>query len=410
MKLLRQLYPGQLHSLRKNVHHTIFVLDFAKKEDLSRLVEEVTTLIKRNIPIRFGIVALPEHGHVVGEQLARIFYHLIDTYGRAIAMKFAEEFLEAFNPSTFSSKVKTLFKSVTDKATPIASHTKKSFEELMAEESDVTVNARSWASRLGINPKEGAIIGNGNLFVKDDQWMNRVGGQLQEDTRILQRAVYEGEISDTDDILEYLFRHVPKRRNKYVFPADATDLRMINLVESLPDDGIVYIHGSAGPSPGVENSMVIWIIDDLDSFSGVELIKSAASFMVSQPQITIGLVHNPGPTTGPPNLSLLLYHLAKQGLFAEPAATERFQELIREVDLTTHEASDETAKLLGFKAESWRTPDSEDARQFWEASKAFIKSAGVEAGQKALVVNGRVNGFAMSLMTGNRAIQRGRQL
>jgi len=389
-KLLRQLYPGQLHSIRKNVHHAIFVLDLAKKEDLSRLVEEVTIIIKGNIPIRFGIVLLPEKGEVISEQLARIFYHLIDTYGRAIAMKFAEELLESFDPATVANRVKPLFVSVTDKATPLAGHEKKTLDELMSGESDIINNARSWASRLGVNPKEGAVIGNGNLFVKDDQWTHRVVGQLQEDTRILQRGVYEGEISDSDDILEYLFRPVPKRRNEYVFPADSADMKMINLVENLPENGIVYIHGLSGESPSVENSTIIWVIDDFDSFEGSELLKSAAAFMADHPHITIGLVHNPGSTTGPPYLSLLLYHLAKQGVFSDPAAVERFQQIIQEVDLSNHEASEPAAKLLGIKAESWRIPDSEDARKFWEAAKELVRSTGFEAGQKGLVINGRV--------------------
>src|SRR5579862_319489 len=409
-KLLRQLYPGQLHSIRKNVHHAVFVLDFAKKDDLGRFVEEITTLIKRQIPIRFGVVALPEEGDIMGEQLARIFYHLIDSYGRAIAMKFAEELLESFNPATLSDKIRSLYTSVTDKATPVIGHERKSFKELMAGDSGVIDNSRAWASRLGINPKEGAILGNGNLFVKDDQWVNKISTQLQDDVMVLQRAVYEGEISDHDDVLEYLFRHVPKRRNDYVFPTDSADLKMINLVENLPEAGIVYIHGPSMASPGIENSTVIWILDDFDSIRGIEFIKSAATFQASHPHITICLVHNPGSTTGPPNLSLLLYHLAKEGLFTGEAAIERFQQMVQEIDITSRQGTDNIAKILGSKAESWRTVDREDARKFWEAGRPFVQAAGLEEGEKGLVINGRVIPMSTFLITGDWTFQRGRSV
>lgn len=372
------------------MHHAIFVLDLAKKDDLGRFVEEITTLIKRQIPIRFGIVILPEKGDVVGEQLARIVYHLIDSYGRAIAMKFAEELLEEFDLAALPSKAKTLFTLITDNSTPITDKEKISYDELMEDASDVIANTRAWASRLGIDPNEGAIIGNGNLFVKDDTWVNKIGNQLQEDVMHLQKAVYQGDISDEDDILEFLFRSVPKRRNEYIFPTDTADLKMINLVGSLPEMGVVYVHGQTGSSPGVENATVIWIVDDFDSLSGVELVKSAAAFQAAHPHVTLGLVHNPGPSTGPPNLSLLLYHLAEQGLFKDPAAIERFLELIQEVDFNSHEKSDEAARLLEIKAESWRTVDNEAARKFWEAAKNFIKVSEMEAGQKGVIINGRV--------------------
>src|SRR5579859_4134459 len=104
--MLRPLYPGQLHSIRKNVHHAVFVLDLTKKEDLSRLVEEVAGLIKRQVPIRFGIVALPADGDVDGERVARTFYHLIESYGRAVAMKFAEELLEKYDKANVMKTVR----------------------------------------------------------------------------------------------------------------------------------------------------------------------------------------------------------------------------------------------------------------------------------------------------------------
>jgi hypothetical protein len=131
-------------------------------------------------------------------------------------------------------------------------------------------------------------------------------------------------------------------------------------------------------------------VDDFDSLTGMELIKAASALHIVHPHMKIGLVHNPGSATGPPNLSLLLYHLASNGLFEGPTGIDKFHQLLQEVDLSNHKWSDEMDKVLGIKAESWRTVANELARQFWEGGRKFIQSAGFEAGKRGVVINGRV--------------------
>ena len=41
----------------------------------------------------------------------------------------------------------------------------------------------------------------------------------------------------------------------------------------------MYVHGELQPVlSGVENATVIWVVDDFDSFKGIELVKTAARF------------------------------------------------------------------------------------------------------------------------------------
>jgi UDP-glucose:glycoprotein glucosyltransferase len=376
--------------VQKNVHHAIFVLDLANRDDLDRLVQEIASLIKRQLPIRFGIVLVSPEGDTTSEHLTKVFYHLVDTYGRATAMAFAERLLEKFNLDVLSTQTKSHFTSIAAKAAVLPGHEKLTFDELVSRPCTTLDNNRRWANRLGLPLKQGAILGNGLLFVKDDNWVNKVGSQFHRDITLLQQAVYQGDISDDDDILEYLFRDAPKHRNEYIFPAETSAIGMVNLAQRLPADGIVYVHGQPGPTENFDNSTAIWIVDDFDAGNGVQLVRSAAAFQSSHPHVTIGLVHNPGPATGPPNLSLLLYYLGKQGLLDDSASVERFHQLVKEVDLKSQAELDETAKLLGIKAQSWRAVDLEESRQFWENTKSFVQAAGYEPGQRGLVINGRV--------------------
>src|SRR5208282_4511569 len=96
-----------------------------------------------------------------------------------------------------------------------------------------------------------------------------------------------------------------------------------------------------------------------------------------------------GSTTGPPNLSLLIYYLASNGLFDAAAGSEKFRQLVQEVDLANQDTS-EVDKVLGFKAQSWRTVDSENARKFWDDSRSFAQAAGFVEGERGIIINGRV--------------------
>lgn len=384
--MLRPLYPGQLHAIRKNVHHAVFVLDLSRKEDLTQLVEEITTLIQRQIPIRFGVVPLATETDD-SATVAKIFYRLVNTYGRAVAIKFAEDLLEAYDPAALSTKMKSLYSTVYSKSKPLPGQEKIPYDDLI-KNMDIISKARSWANRLGVNPKEGAIFGNGQVFVKDDAWANSLGTALHEDVLLLQKGVYSADISDDDNILDYLFRDAPKSRNEYIFPVQSGNVKFINLPEIL-NENVVYIHGELKDSLGVENATVIWVVDDFDSFKGVELVKAAAAFQAAHPEVTIGLVHNPGSTTGPPNLSLLIYYLATNGFLDDAAGIEKFRQLVQEVDLANQDTS-EVDKVLGIKAQSWRIVDSENARMFWDDSRSFARAAGFVEGERGIIINGRV--------------------
>ena len=382
-----------MHSIRKNIHHAVFVLDLSRKEDLGRLVEEIAALIKRQLPIRFGIVVLPVEGDTESEQIARIFNHLVETYGRTVAIKFAQDLLVAHDKD-LSSKIKSVYSSIYSNVNALPNHEKVAYEQVINSGSDTLANSRLWAQRLGIIAKTGAIFANGQVYPKDDSWMNKLGLQMTEDVSILQKAVYEAEISIEDDILECLLREAPKRRNEYIFPAEAGSVRFVNLPEILPTEGIIYVQGQREDSPGVENATVIWVVEDFDSITGIEALKNAVTYQGDHPHVTLGLVHNPGGVAGNLGVSTLLYHLANSGVLDGPSGFQNLQRVKEELTALNDQnidGGDVIAKILGIKASEWRIPDDELARRFWSSGIEFARLSGFEVGQRGLVVNGRVS-------------------
>ena len=55
---LRPVYPGQLHSIRKNTWNLVFVLDLSSAPSLDVIANSISVMIQRGYPIRFGIVPM----------------------------------------------------------------------------------------------------------------------------------------------------------------------------------------------------------------------------------------------------------------------------------------------------------------------------------------------------------------
>lgn len=52
------MYPGQLHNIRRNAWNLIHVVDLSLVSSLETITGQISMMIQRNIPIRFGIVPM----------------------------------------------------------------------------------------------------------------------------------------------------------------------------------------------------------------------------------------------------------------------------------------------------------------------------------------------------------------
>jgi UDP-glucose:glycoprotein glucosyltransferase len=79
LQLLQRTFPGQMPSVRRDIHNAIVPLDFTDPKSARLLVDTIQGIIKRRVPLRWG--AVPVSSTVEGEKQARIIYHLQDSYG-----------------------------------------------------------------------------------------------------------------------------------------------------------------------------------------------------------------------------------------------------------------------------------------------------------------------------------------
>jgi|SRR5882762_101086 len=99
------MYPGQFPNIRLNIFNVVLVLDLSQTSALQFITGSISSIISRNFPFRFGVVPImeTEEGKSLcwilcdvifiayiasGSQMARLFYYLIENYGRTTTMIF----------------------------------------------------------------------------------------------------------------------------------------------------------------------------------------------------------------------------------------------------------------------------------------------------------------------------------
>jgi len=88
IKLLQRTWPGQLPQVRRDIHNVVIPLDLADVKDVEVLIETLQTVVKRKVPIRFGIVPLTSTPAAIAQ--AKVVYHLLDTYGLGAVFAYLE--------------------------------------------------------------------------------------------------------------------------------------------------------------------------------------------------------------------------------------------------------------------------------------------------------------------------------
>ena len=63
-------------------------VDLTEVKDVEMIVEQLQTVVKRRIPIRFGIVPLVANSAMLNQ--AKIIYHLWDTYGLSTLLSYLD--------------------------------------------------------------------------------------------------------------------------------------------------------------------------------------------------------------------------------------------------------------------------------------------------------------------------------
>ncbi|GAM85533.1 hypothetical protein ANO11243_035400 [Dothideomycetidae sp. 11243] len=299
--LLQRTFPGQLPSVRKDIHNVILPIDFSNMTDLVMLVDSIQNFVKRGVAIRFGLVPITQSD--AAAQQARIVYHLTQTYGLGVTLSYLESsFRAAVRGSRLS--VQAHFEEAIHEKKLRRDRVAVPFQDVLVDEAIFAKieNARSYLTRLGASDADAPYITNGVPIPRGDDWMQHMSNRVGTDARLVQQGVYMGTIDENTWIPGVFLQGASSRRNALIIPEEDKDIRVLDL-SSIPELG----NAKFGSVPAIRANKEsidtytaqMLVIADFDSEQGGKLFHDALQFRKEKDNVELFfLASSPGQVGG----------------------------------------------------------------------------------------------------------------
>ncbi|CAH2229909.1 jg24519 [Pararge aegeria aegeria] len=306
MDLLRPTYPGMLRNLRRNIYNYVIIVDPTSPASGPPL-KLGETLLSPATPVRVGLVLAPGSSDpILGSAIRSAFNYVAqDRNSNKEAFYFVTELLHSVKDETLNLEY-------------VKKHLKKyasadaNLDDIISEDSEYNFGnqlAEEFVSKLGTNKYPQVLI-NGVPLWDDSATPVTSSVELLEEALVtalarhtgrLQRAVFRGELSDSDDALDFLMKqpHIMPRLNRRVLASEPTQYLDLSGVPSSTElftedkvHRLIHLTGrnalaTALPilqyftKPGKPEKIIqtIWVAGDLNVKESRDLLKIALSFM-----------------------------------------------------------------------------------------------------------------------------------
>jgi UDP-glucose:glycoprotein glucosyltransferase len=370
--LLQRTFPGQLPTVRRDIHNLIIPVNLADSKDLQVILESLQNFVKRTVPVRFGL--LPTFSSSESAVQTKIAYHLLETYGLSVLFTYFEKQALAKVPATTS---KASFAATVQGREVRSDKEVLDFDALSTSEGlEHKLDAvKRYLSRLAIQDEAAPFLINGVALPRNENWLEIMSARVSMDLRAIQRGIIEEAFSEDSWIPEYfLFKSSP-RRNSLIIPEDLDSIRVLD-VSKLAQEHLDILDDvpriSTALSSDTKDLAHLLLIADFDSESGKELLKQALEARSGEPGVELVLLHNPKESRPSSGLSFLLYDLIKKG---EDIEVEKLLDVINGVDST------QPTQAM-----------AQRAADYWSATQRLADAVGLEHGASGIVLSGRFVG------------------
>ncbi|KAL5480943.1 KRE5 [Sanghuangporus weigelae] len=447
--LLRQLYPGQFHNVKQNLINVVLVADLSQTATLNFIAGPVNNIISRGFPIRFGVVPTVETEDA--KKMARLYYYMIDTFGRAKTMGFLSQVGQIRMPvhllpaaidwslvrREFTELQRNLAREgVTTSDTPVNLESiLDGTYSLPNSENDDEVpprpgiaerigRAQVYAERLDATSASfptGHAFVNGKHFDLDDNFLKQLQVEMNSQIQFLQEKIYLAELSDANlATIDTYFYDLPStnlRRNRYIFPSSlpksriggqTSNLRIVNVPEMFKKTGFAPRAGAYLYSDSEDIIFTTFVVADLDSEAGITLMRETLQSLKSDSRNRLSFIHNPileDEASGRPrrHISPVVSHLITHDILSKVSLDEFDVLLSPETAVFNNAGSSGEQLVLSENSAVYQLlqdvgvpmnglSDSEIHDRYTLASRLFVRELGLAPGELGLVVNGRIVG------------------
>ena len=315
--MLRPTYPGMLRNVRKNMYNLVLIIDPSKKEthELLRLSE---SFYIHKAPLRIGLVFTTSNTSASGQEdpsvaILNAFNYISQQLAPFDGLSFLTEVIASVGGSDIHSKdVIRHFKTKYPKVT---------LDLVFGPDSEFNTGIQlteDFLQRTGLGTStrallNGVILSEGSL--NGDSFEEAVLSEIMRQTPVIQRAVYNKELTDNDDVLDWLMKqnNVMPRLNKRVL--DTEDARFLDMTLS-PDTGYRFLDMTLSPDTGYDmkspqlvssvisnasyivnsqecHPITVWIFTDLTTKDGRVLVKEAIGHLrMDSEAVRMAVIHS----------------------------------------------------------------------------------------------------------------------
>ncbi|KAI1483752.1 glycosyltransferase family 24 protein [Daldinia eschscholtzii] len=289
MALMQRAYPGQIPPIRKDIFNLVVPVDLSKPEDLSLVVEQLQTFIKRLLPIRFGLVPLTPTK--IAEERAKIAYYLLENYGLSSFMSYLEACSNGDNSEQAHLDKAVKNRTLKDEATAL------SLKEILESENYAKQLklANHWVERLNANTEVPPLFLNGLAIPREDNWLQIMSMRMGTDLQLVQQGLFMGTIDDDMWVPQLFLEGAATRRNLYIYPDDENTLIVLDVNKLYTEHKDLFEQVpviEAGEETSKETWATLTVVADLSSQQGLRLLLSALSFRRNNPGVRLDIVNN----------------------------------------------------------------------------------------------------------------------
>ncbi|KAH6643992.1 UDP-glucose:glycoprotein glucosyltransferas-like protein [Boeremia exigua] len=290
--LLQRTYPGQLPNVRRDIHNAILPIDFTDPDHVSNVIETVIGLIRRGIPLRWGLV--PQTRTPSAEEQAKVVYYLQHTYGLSSATKYL---LTAMDTKKLAGPDKASFEIAIKTATLRKDRETLEFEEILASETlgERVEKAKHYLERLAMNSPNAPAIVNGVPVAQGDNWLSELSQRISVDLRQIQKAVYEGDLKEDSWVPQQFLLQAAAKRNPLIVPENEKEIKLVNMAEFEEKYGEIFMRYPrivAAESANKRDWAHLTVFGDFDTESGLALLKSMAQYRQTNTNVEIVIMQN----------------------------------------------------------------------------------------------------------------------
>lgn len=250
---------------------------------------------------------------------------------------------------------------------------------LEAEDSRSRVQLiQNYLNRLGAAGKTLPFFVNGAALPRGEGWLQAMSSKVDSDLRIIQQQVYEEVVHEDAWLAGQFLEQAATYRNALIIPEDESTVKIFDVGSLIRKTDNAYTRlPRLAPSDnsGEDYPAQILIIADLDTADGSQLAATALEFTKLEGAVELLLIHNPTISTSLPVSTKIFESVNEHGQTFERDSLEAIIGISHKSDDTKH--SHETIA---------------SANEFWESFQPLVKTIGLQPGQQALLLNGRLVG------------------